>query len=569
MFERQRVDEPFNKLYKLIVLFFYLMFNIPRRFAGIKRFEQVLSVLAKHELGFFLERAGLKKKTFFAKKKTARPVELRMMFEELGASFVKLGQLLSLRPDLIPKEYCDELAKLQDDCEPIPYNEVEHVIKSELKMPINKLFKSFEKKPIASASIGQVHVASLKNGKKVAVKVMRPGITALMETDLEILEYLARLFKHHVKQSLVDPEEIFDEFKRYSEDELDYMKEAHIIKIFNNNFKGDEKVKIPLVYERLTTKRVLTMQFIEGVEIRKLISHPGNYPRIDKKKLSQLIVNSVMKQIFIDGLFHADPHPGNILFNRGRIGFIDFGIVGKIDDEMKEKLGFLFISLLTRDTDSIVKAFISLNMVDEDVDADALKKEIIETLGEYYDASLEKVDMVQLFVNSLAIARKHNIKLSRDFVLLAKTLLTLQGLSIELNPDFNLVRATHPFLVKLIKKKSSASEVIKGFAKETKILAEFVHALPGESKKVFKTVEKADVALDSINNDIRGLTREIRTESWRLIMALLVGAFVIGASLTYNTDSFMAKAFIVLAGIILFYLLFTVFRDNLRKNRLS
>lgn len=545
------------------------MFNIPRRFAGIKRFEQVLSVLAKHELGFFLERSGLKKKTFFAKKKTARPVELRMMFEELGASFIKLGQLLSLRPDLIPKEYCDELAKLQDDCEPIHYHEVEHVIKSELKQPVNKLFKSFEKKPIASASVGQVHVARLKNGKKVAVKVMRPGIKAIMETDLEILEYLARLFKHHVRQSLVDPEEIFEEFKRYSEDELDFMKEAHVIKLFHNNFEGDEKVSIPLVYERLTTKRVLTMQFLEGVEIKKIISHPGNYLDVDKKKLSQLIVNSVMKQIFIDGLFHADPHPGNVLFNKDKIGFIDFGITGRIDDEMKEKLGFLFISLLTKDSDGVVKALISLNMVDEYVDADSLKKEIIETLGAYYDASLDKIDMVQLFISGLSIARKHNIKLSRDYVLLAKTLLTLQGLSIELNPDFNLVRATHPFLVKLIKQKTSASEIFKNLTSETKMLAEFVHNLPKESKKVFKTVEKADLALDDINSDIRGLTREIRTESWRLIMALLVAAFVIGASLTYSTDAFMAKAFIALAAVILIYLLSTVFRDNLRKNRLD
>jgi ubiquinone biosynthesis protein len=389
-----------------------------------------------------------------------------------------------------------------------------------------------------------------------------------MDTDIEILEYLARLFKHHVKQSLVDPEEIFEEFKRYSQDELDYMKEAHIIKLFHDNFKDDKKVKIPLVYEQLTTKRVLTMEFVEGVEIRKIISHPGNYQRVDKKNLSQLIVNSVMKQIFIDGLFHADPHPGNIIFNKGKIGFIDFGIVGKIDEGMKEKIGFLFISLLTKDTDSIVKAFISLNLVDDDVDADALKKDIVETLGEYYDASIEKVDMVQLFLNSLAVAKKHKIMFSRDFVLLGKALLTLQGLSIELNPEFNLVRATHPFLVKLVKQKTKPSEFIKSLTSEAKMLADFVHGLPGESKKVYRTIEKADLALDSINTDIRGLTKEIRIESWRLIMALLVAAFVIGASLTYKTDSFMSKAFIVLAAIILIYLLFTVFRDNMKRNTL-
>lgn len=545
------------------------MFSIPRQFAGIKRFEQVLSVITKHELGFYLERIGLKKRVFFAKKKSARPVELRMMFEELGASFVKLGQLLSLRPDLIPREYCDELAKLQDDCEPIPYHEVEHIIRSELSQPINKLFKSFDKKPIASASIGQVHVAKLKNNKKVAVKVMRPGIRALMQTDLEILEYLSRLFKHHIKQEYVDPEEIFDEFKRYTENELDYMKEAHVIKLFSNNFNEDKNVKIPMVYDKLTTSRVLTMEFIEGIEIREIISHPGHYQHVDKKKLSQLIVNSIMKQIFVDGLFHADPHPGNIIFNKGNIGFIDFGIVGRIDNEMKEKLGFLFISLLTKDTDGIVKSFIGLSLVDADVDAAALKNDISETLGAYYDVGVDKVDMVQLFLKSLSVAKKHKIKFSRDFVLLGKTLMTLQGVSSELDHEFNLVKATHPFLVKLVKQKASASELIKNFTSEAKMLAEFIHGLPGESKKIFRTAEKADLALDSINADIRSLTKEIRIESWRLIMALLVAAFVIGASLTYSTDFFMSKAFIILAAIILFYLLFTVFRDSLRGNRLS
>ena len=176
------------------------MFKIPKRFAGIKRFEQILRIIAKYELGFYLEKIGVKNKSLFSRRRVTRPIELGMMFEELGGSFVKLGQLLSLRPDLIPVEYCEELSKLQDSVEPFSYAEVEHVIKTELKKPVKKLFRSFDKKPIASASIGQVHLARLKSGKKVAVKVMRPGIKALMEEDLEILDYLSRLFKHHIRQ---------------------------------------------------------------------------------------------------------------------------------------------------------------------------------------------------------------------------------------------------------------------------------------------------------------------------------------------------------------------------------
>ena len=433
------------------------MFNIPKQFRGIKRFEQVLKVITKYELGHFLEKAKLKKRSFKLKKKMTRPIELRMILEELGGTFIKLGQLLSLRPDLIPKEYCDELSKLQDDIEPFSFEEVKHVIKAEFKKPINKLFKKFEKKPVATASIGQVHVARLKNNKKVAVKVMRPGIKALIHTDLEILEHLARLFKHHVKQNIVDPEEIFEEFKRYTENELDYLKEAYNIKRFYNNFKKERKIKIPRVYDKFTTHRVLTMEFVEGVEVRQILIHPKKYKRFNRKKISELIVYSVMKQIFIDGFFHADPHPANVLVKKDTIGFIDFGIVGKLDKELKEKMGLLFISLIHRDTNNLVKAFISLNLVDTDVDVNNLKKDLSDTLGEYYDTSLDRIDMAELFFKSLRVAKKHKIKVSRDFVLLGKALVTLQGVGIEFSPGFNLVQETHPFIEKLYKDLGFAS----------------------------------------------------------------------------------------------------------------
>jgi ubiquinone biosynthesis protein len=543
------------------------MFSIPKRFAGIKRFEHILRVINKYELEYYLEKAHLKTRSLFSKKGMARPTELRMMFEELGGSFVKLGQLLSLRPDLIPKEYCDEFSKLQDHVKPFSFEEVEHVIKAELKQPIKKLFKSFDKKPLASASIGQVHAAYLKNNKKVAVKVMRPGIKSLMETDLELIDFLARQFKHHVHQNIVDPEEISEEFKRYTENELDYLKEAYHIKKFYDNFKGDKKVKVPLVYDKLTTHRVLTMEFIEGVELRKILDDPKHGGGIDTKKISELVASSVMKQIFVDGFFHGDPHPGNILVNKDTIGFIDFGIVGRIDDEMKEKLGLLFVSLINRDINGLVKALISLNMVDTDVDAYGLKNDLSESLGEYYDTTIDRMDIGDIFFKCIKVASKHHIRVPRDFVLLGKALITLQGVNMALNPDFNLVRATQPFINKLAKEKSKPSHLLRRIAKETERFAEFVNSLPDESQRMYRTVEKADVALDSINNDLQGLTREIRIEGWRIIMGLIVAALVVGASLIYNTDVWVSTVFIGIACLILAYLLFSIFRDSVKSRR--
>jgi len=543
------------------------MFIIPKRFRGIKRFEQILRILAKYELGFLLEKIRLKKHSLFPRKKNALPADLRRMFEELGGSFIKLGQLLSLRPDLIPREYCDELSKLQDDVPPISYAEVEHVLKAEFGKPVKKVFRSFEKKPIASASIGQVHVAKLKNGKKVAVKVMRPGIKALFETDLEILEHLARLIKHHLKQSIVDPEEIFQEFKQYTENELDYLKEAHNIKIFYNNFKKDKKIIIPAVIDKLTTHRVLVMDFVEGVELKNIISHPKQFKRVNKKKIAGLIVYSVLKQIFVDGFFHADPHPANIIVNKDRIGFIDFGIIGRLDEELKEKLGLLFISMIHRDANGMVKSFISLNMVDSDVDVNGLKEDIRNIVGEYYDTGLEKMDFAELFFKSIGVAKKHNIRLPKDFVLLGKALVTLQGVGIELNPGFNLVRETKPFIDHLVDQKKKPSYLAQRLARETERFAEFVQGLPDESQRVYKTIQKADIALDSINTDLRSLTKEVRVEGWRIIMGIIIAALVIGASLTYKAIQPMSIAFIIIACILVVYLLFSMIKDTFRSKK--
>ncbi len=543
------------------------MFNIPKRFAGIKRFERILRVIHKYEMEYYLEKARLKRKSLFPRKSIARPIELRMMFEELGGSFVKLGQLLSLRPDLVPPEYCDELSRLQDNVQPFSFEEVEHVIKAELKQPITKLFKSFEKKPLASASIGQVHVAFLKNNKKVAVKVMRPGIKALMETDLEIIDFLARQFKHHFHQGIVDPEEISAEFRRYTESELDYLKEASNIKKFYDNLRSDRKVKVPLVYDKLTTHRVLTMEFIEGVELRKMLDDPKQAKGADARKTSEAIAHSVMRQIFIDGYFHGDPHPGNILVKKDSIGFIDYGIVGKIDEEMKEKLGMHFVSLIHRDINGVVKALISLNMVDSDIDVNSLKNDLSETLGEYYDTAIDRMDMGDILFKCIRVASKHHIRVHRDFVLLGKAFITLQGVCLALNPDFNLVREAQPFISKLIKDRSKPSYLLKRLARESERFAEFVGSLPDESQKMYRTVEKADVALDSINRDIQGLTREIRTEGLRIIMGLITAGLVIGASLIYKTDVTVSTVFVVMACIILAYLFFSIARDALASKK--
>ncbi|MBN1793280.1 AarF/ABC1/UbiB kinase family protein [Candidatus Woesearchaeota archaeon] len=542
------------------------MWKIPRRFAGIKRFEQIVGVLSSHGWDFFLEKSGLKKKSLWTKKYESRPVELRMLFEELGGSFIKFGQFLSLRPDLIPKEFCNELSKLQDSVEGFSYEEVEHIVKHELKKPIKALFKSFEKKPIAAASIGQVHAATLKSGKKVAVKVMRPGIRALFETDLEILDYLSRLVKHHFDPEVFDPEEIFDEFKRYTENELDYLKEARNIKLFRDMFKSDKKLIIPKVYDDLSTKRILVMEYVPGIKLSDIIHEPGRFKKVNKTKLCKDLAESFMKQIFLVGDFHADPHPGNIIVSKTKIALLDFGIIGRLDDEMKEKLGGLLLAVVNRNPDEIVTAMMNLNLVDTAVDRFRLREEIIDQLGEFYDVPLEKMDIAELFFRCIDIARRHKIKISREFVLLGKSLVTLKGVCLELNPKFNIVQESKSFMKTLMADKRNPKHIIKRIAAESERFARFVHDIPDQTRKIFGLVSKADTALDTINHDIFILTREVRKESIRVVLGVIVAALIISSSVTIGIDPTLSKAFALFAGIMLAFMMLSIFFDGFRRN---
>ena len=227
----------------------------------------------------------------------------------------------------------------------------------------------------------------------------------------------------------------------------------------------------------------------------------------------------------------------------------------------------MFISLINRDTNSIVKAFINLNIAEADVDVNSMKKDLSSTLGEYYDTSLYKIDMAELFYKSIRVAKKHRIKIPKDFVLLGKALVTLQGVGIELNPGFNLVQETQLFVKKLVKQRTKPSYLLRRLARETERFAEFVQDLPEESKKVYKTIEKADVSLDNINQDLQTLTKEIRVETWRIIIGIMIAALIIGASLTYKSDTWLSNTLITLAFVILAYLLFTILRDNFKRKK--
>src|SRR3989344_3296410 len=445
--------------------------GVAKAYKDIKRLDHVVNILFKHELGYIID--SLKLKSLLPVSKRTRsekfapnpsmPRALRLSMEDIGATFIKLGQLLSLRPDLIQKEYCKEFSLLQDNVKPIPFMEIKQVIETELKKPISELFLNISENPLASASIGQVHKAKLKNNNVVAIKVQRPNIKWLFDADIDILYHLAALIEHHFPGlNEIKPREIVKEFERYTKNELDYITEANNIEIFYNNFKKSKTVKIPNVYWDFTTSKVLTMEFIDGKRIdsdSKLLALKSS-----KKEVIKNVIDSFITQVIDHGVFHGDPHPGNIfILSKNKIAFLDFGIVGKIPPDLRDSIESLFIGMVKPDKELMIDSLISLGFLEGNMSMQEMKSDLSRHLGKYYSSSLKEINTSELIYDLLALTRKYNLKMPVNFILLMKAIITIEGLGRELNPNFVLVNETRPIVNKIIEKRTSLSYLFKNW----------------------------------------------------------------------------------------------------------
>src|SRR3989338_4756219 len=341
--------------------------HVKRGVKDLGRLKQILSVFLKYGWGQWIKQIELHTylplknrldpKHFHQKIKSPED-QLTAAFEELGGSFVKLGQLLSIRPDLVPESYCQAFRRLRDTVAPFPFSDVQSTIKHELGHDIQDLFTSFDKVPLAAASISQVHRATLKSGEKVVVKVQRPGIQGIMETDIDLMYFIAKKLEKHEIASFIDPVGICQEFEAYTKNELDFVLEARNIDRFAGDFKNVSHIIIPRVYCELTTRRIVVIEYIDGVELLRI-----DKKKVDKSLITQRLVKAGMKMIFEDGFFHADPHQGNILIKRNMdLAFIDFGIIGSLTEGMHARLADLFIAVIDGDVENIAEGLLSLNL---------------------------------------------------------------------------------------------------------------------------------------------------------------------------------------------------------------
>ena len=510
-----------------------------------KRYIEILNVISKHGFGYLFDR--LKNITVIHKlegtkeslKNSPRGVRLRLMFEELGPTFIKIGQILSTRPDLVPEEYITELERLKDDVKPMPFDDVVNTIESEFGAKLASIFSKFKKEPVGSASIGQVHMARTHSGKKVAVKVQRPGIIDKIMADFEILDDLAETFGDLTGISeVIEPQDMVKEFKRLITRELDYTVEARSIVHFRRDFAEVAFVTIPKVYWEHTTKKVLTMSFISGISVDRVkkLKQAG----LDPNDIALKLGEAVARMIFIKGYFHGDPHGGNLLVQKsGKIALLDFGSVGYLDTRMRDKIRLFYLSISTDDVSRATEIFLDICKVNESkINRPAFEQDIREFLD--FQRLQREGYQIEEGMNQrlVAVALKHGFAPPPSFILLERALLEAEGVARKLTAKFDINQMLTPILQDVIQEKiSTALDPIAAMQSAQ----EYRQLMRKGPKKAYSILEKLDdgeltIKVESEFADV------IRRDLWRLfgimgvsIVAILLLFMITVAGITFET----------------------------------
>ncbi len=502
----------------------------------IRRYRQIAEVLSRHGFGYLLTLIGLDRfspaRIRHGETGDESPLSpaqhLRIALEELGPTFIKLGQLFSTRPDIIPPEYLKELSKLQDDAPPFPSELARERIEEEIGRPIGEIFELFEMQPIAAASIGQAHAARLFDGTEVVVKVRRPGVVTQIEEDLEILHNLAAAadrrwaFARHY-----DMLGLTREFATTLRSELDYIHEGHNAERFAVNFSHDSTVHIPRIFWDTTTSRVLTMERIRGIKIVDLDQQ--NPIQIKHRELAERGTQVILKMVFEDGFFHADLHPGNFFIESdGRFGLIDFGMVGTIDEKTQDYLANLIMALSYEDYDRLADSLLELEANVMNVDRRALKKDLERLIKPYYGKPLGGVSMTELFNEAFIVIRRHQLRLPPNLALLVKSIIVAEGLGTRLDPDFHLTSVIEPYADQLMIQRLSPARLLKKLGRAGMETAQLSTEIPRQIRQILGEIERGGFEVGMKRGALDPFVSRLERMVNRLVLGMLASAFIVG-----------------------------------------
>jgi ubiquinone biosynthesis protein len=518
-----------------------------RLIRNLGRTFEIVTVLANYGFGDLLERLHLRRyvnwgrRLILRKKKDEIPQGLttsqriRMALQDLGPTFIKFGQVLSTRPDLIPQELIDELANLQEHVPPFDSAVAAQCVVRELHGPIDSLFARFDSEPLAAGSLAQVHRALHPDGTPLAVKIRRPNAIRFVERDLALMADLAMLVERHIPEySVFDPVGLVNHFSRTIRRELNFRREGRTVDEFRRLFSDDATLYVPRVYDDLTTEAVLTMEFIEGCradDFDQLAKYPITKP--------QLAVNGAqifLKQAFEFGVFHGDPHPGNLRVRKdGSIALLDFGMIGQLDQTKREQLTELLLAVERQNVDRMVALAREIGAATQPVDEVLLRADIRDFAETYYGLPLEKLKVGSMLMDLVSILANHGLRLPSDLLLLIRAFVTLEGLGRSLDPSFNMAVEVAPFVERLVKERYSARRMFERATADAKELMQTVHDLPLQAREILRKV--ADDELQ-VNFEHRGLDRlitEFDRSSNRVVVGVITGSLILASAIVIRT----------------------------------
>jgi ubiquinone biosynthesis protein len=544
---------------------------------NVQRVRQITTVLIKHGFGQIIERLDLEYRIFvrkFAKSSEEIVPQLstaeraRMVLEDLGPTFTKLGQVLSTRPDLVPASFVTEFKKLQDHAPPISFEDVSGQIALSLGQLPEQIFSSFEVDPIASASIGQVHKAKLvSTHEDVVVKVQRPSIRSMIESDLDILYLLARLIEHNIPETqMYSPIGIIEEFDKAIHRELDYTIEGQNMIRFQHNFARDKTVYVPKVYRELSTKNILVTEYIHGTKISEIDRNPQ-----EKKNIARTGFRSVLKQIFIDGFFHGDPHPGNLfVLDDNTIAFLDFGMMGRLDQEMKNELADLLIAVINQDIGQIAHILAHLGVQTTNINMRDFRRDVADIMDRYYGVPLHQIEIGKVTREMVEVALKHQVKIPPDYTLMIKALLTIENIGKQLDPDLNAIEESKPMVTMILKERWNPRRVFSDSIVNLRNLSLTLKEFPVQLHQILEELRQGKLRIEFEHVHLERFIMMLDAASNRITAGLVIAALIIGSSIIMHTDRgpmFMEFPVLgivgyVAAGIIGFWLLLSIFRSG-------
>jgi ubiquinone biosynthesis protein len=522
--------------------------RINRNIRSLKRYRQVLGILIKYGFGHIVEQLNIDYYLQLGKRiislgtasreleRLTQAARFRLALEELGPTFIKLGQLLSTRPDILPLDVITELDKLQDHVPPVTKEEVMSQIHSELGYPVEELFAYFSPTPLAAASISQVHRGTLHDGTEIVCKVRRPDIESVIETDLDIMLGLAYLIEKHLPGGeFYEPVSLVKEFRRTIQREMDFSREAHTIDRFNNNFSADERIRIPQVYWDYTGKSVLTLEYLAGIKISHLQElREAGY---DLKELAVNGADIFLEQVFVHGLFHGDPHPGNIHVLPGNVlCLFDFGMIGRLDEGTKLELTDILLAVINKDVDQIISNLLYSGDLLDEGNLGHLKRDLAEFIDDYYDLLLQDLKVGRLLIDFINILSAYQIKFPSNLMLLARALIAMEGVGRQLNPSFNMIEQLKPFAQEVIRERYSPGSI----AKETKRIIQSYHALgktlPKDIKEFINRINRNKFKIELEHRGLEKLINDLDKSSNRISFSMVIAALIIGSSLIMQID---------------------------------